>query len=491
METFKRLLSLAKPHWGRFLVALLCMLIVGLTTAGLAYIVKPALDEIFLKKNAAMLKWIPLSVIILYLLKGVASYGQTVLMNYIGLRIIADLRNALYRKIQMQSLSFFSRYPTGVLMSRITNDVGTIQSTVSDAITSLFKDSFTLLGLIFVIFYRDWQLALISMLIFPIVVYPIAQFGRRMRNLARRSQITMGTLNTLLHETITGTRIVKAFGMEEYENRRFQQENDRLFRLGLKAVSIHALSHPLMEFLGGFGIAAIIFYGGYQVVNGLTTTGTLFSFLTALILLYEPIKHLATVNNTIQQGIAGAQRVFEIIDLEPEITNKPEAKPLPPISREITMRDVTFAYEEHPVLKGINLNIRAGEVIAFVGASGGGKTTLANLIPRFYDIQEGQITIDGQDLRDVTIESLRSQIGIVTQQTILFNDTVRNNIAYGDIERTEEEIISAAKAANAHDFIMQLPHGYDTIIGEQGTKLSGGERQRISIARALLKNPPS
>jgi len=311
-----------------------------------------------------------------------------------------------------------------------------------------------------------------------------------MRNLARRSQITMGTLNTLLHETITGTRIVKAFGMEEYENRRFQQENDRLFRLGLKAVSIHALSHPLMEFLGGFGIAAIIFYGGYQVVNGLTTTGTLFSFLTALILLYEPIKHLATVNNTIQQGIAGAQRVFEIIDLEPEITNKPEAKPLPPISREITMRDVTFAYEEHPVLKGINLNIRAGEVIAFVGASGGGKTTLANLIPRFYDIQEGQITIDGQDLRDVTIESLRSQIGIVTQQTILFNDTVRNNIAYGDIERTEEEIISAAKAANAHDFIMQLPHGYDTIIGEQGTKLSGGERQRISIARALLKNPP-
>lgn len=490
METFNRLLKLAKPHWGRFLVALLCMLVTGLTTAGLAYIVKPALDEIFLKKNSEMLTWIPLIIIALYLLKGLASYGQTVLMNYIGLRIIADLRNALYRKIQMQSLSFFSRYPTGVLMSRITNDVGTIQGTVSDAITSLFKDSFTLIGLTFVIFYRDWQLALISMLIFPIVVYPIAQFGRRMRNLARSSQITMGTLNTLLHETITGTRIVKAFGMEEYENRRFQKENERLFRLGLKAVSVNALSHPLMEFLGGFGIAAIILYGGYRVVSGATTPGTLFSFLTALILLYEPIKRLATVNNTIQQGIAGAQRVFELIDHEPEITDKPTAHTLPPISHGITMENVTFAYEEQPVLKSINLAVKAGEIIAFVGASGGGKTTLANLIPRFYDVNDGRILVDGHDIRDVTVESLRAQIGIVTQQTILFNDTVRNNIAYGDIERTEEEIIRAAQAANAHDFIMQLPQGYDTIIGEQGTKLSGGERQRISIARALLKNPP-
>ncbi|MCX7981285.1 MAG: lipid A export permease/ATP-binding protein MsbA [Syntrophales bacterium] len=490
METFKRLLKLAKPHFKRFIIALLCMLVVGITTSALAYLVKPALDEIFLKKNVHMLIWIPVAIVTLYLLKGSASYMQARLMQYIGLRIITDLRNELYRRIQMQSLSFFSRYPTGVLMSRITNDVGTIQGAVSEAVTSLFKDSFTILGLIFVIFYRDWKLALLGMVIFPIVAYPIATFGRKMRNIARRSQITMGTLNTLLHETISGTRIVKAFGMEEYENRRFRAENERLFNLYIKAVSVSALSSPLMEFLGGIGIAAIVLYGGYQVISGATTPGNLFSFLTALIMLYEPIKRLTNVNNTIQQGIAGAQRVFEIIDQEPEIKNKPGAIDLPPISHSIEIENVSFAYEDQPVLKGINLSIQAGEIIAFVGASGGGKTTLANLIPRFYDVTEGRILIDGHDIRDVTVESLRAQIGMVTQQTILFNDTVRNNIAYGDITRSEEEIINAAKAANAHDFIMQLPEGYDTVIGEQGAKLSGGERQRISIARALIKNPP-
>ncbi len=490
METFKRLLKLARPHFKRFIIALFCMLIVGGTTSALAYLVKPALDEIFLKKNVKMLVWIPLIIVILYFLKGFASYMQTRLMQYIGLRIIADLRNELYRKIQMQSLSFFSRFPTGVLMSRITNDVATIQGAVSEAVTSLFKDSFTIMGLTFVIFYRDWKLALLGMVIFPLVAYPIATFGQKMRSISRRSQITMGTLNTLLHETITGTRIVKAFGMEEYENRRFQTENERLFNLYIKAVSVNAIASPVMEFLGGLGIAAIVLYGGYQVISGATTPGNLFSFLTALIMLYEPIKRLTNVNNTIQQGIAGAQRVFEIIDHEPEIKNKPGAYDLPPISQGIEIENVSFAYDDKPVLKGINLSIKAGEIIAFVGASGGGKTTLANLIPRFYEVTEGRILIDGHDIRDVTIESLRAQIGMVTQQTILFNDTVRNNIAYGDISRSEEEIVSAAKAANAHDFIMQLPAGYDTIIGEQGAKLSGGERQRISIARALIKNPP-
>jgi subfamily B ATP-binding cassette protein MsbA len=278
--------------------------------------------------------------------------------------------------------------------------------------------------------------------------------------------------------------------MEEYENRRFSGENERLFRLNLKAVSINALSSPFMEFLGGLGISAIIFYGGYQVIHGQSTPGTFFSFLTALIMLYEPVKRLTNVNNTIQQGVAGAQRVFEIIDLVPEIRNRPGAVVLPPIAREIEVRDITFRYEEAPVLKNINLTVRAGEAVAFVGMSGGGKTTLVNLIPRFYDVAEGAILIDGRDIRTVTVESLRGQIAIVTQQTILFNDTVRNNIAYGDIARTEEEIVAAAKAANAHDFIMRLPQGYDTLIGEQGTKLSGGERQRISIARALLKDAP-
>ncbi|MBU2252635.1 MAG: ATP-binding cassette domain-containing protein, partial [Proteobacteria bacterium] len=469
---------------------MICMLVVGVTTSALAFLVKPALDEIFLKRNAEMLKWIPLAVVGIYLMKGACNYAQTVLMNFIGQRVVADLRESLYRKIQTQSLAFFTKNATGILMSRITNDVGFIQGAVSEAVTALLKDSFTLVCLVFVIFYRDWRLAIIAMFVFPLAVYPIAKFGQKMRQVATGTQVTLGSLTTLLQETISGTRIVKAFSMEEYENRRFARENERLFRLNLKAVSINAVSSPFMEFLGGLGIAAIIFYGGYQVIHGQSTPGTFFSFLTALIMLYEPVKRLTNVNNTIQQGIAGAERVFGIIDLTPEIQNSNGALPLPRIAREIEIRAVSFHYEETPVLRNISLQIRAGEVVALVGMSGGGKTTLINLIPRFYDVTEGAILIDGQDIRAVTVESLRGQIAIVTQQTILFNDTVRNNIAYGDIARTEEEIIAAAKAANAHDFIMRLPEGYDTLIGEQGTKLSGGERQRISIARALLKDAP-
>jgi subfamily B ATP-binding cassette protein MsbA len=490
MDIYKRLIKLAKPHLPKFILAMLCMLVVGGLTSALAFLVKPVLDDIFMKKNAAMLKWIPIAVVAIYMLKGLCTYVQTILMNFIGQRVVADIRNRLYQVIQTQSMSFFTKNQTGILMSRITNDVNSMQGAVSEAVTSLLKDSFTLICLMFVIFYRDWQLALVAMVIFPVTIYPIATFGRKIRKLATRTQVTMGSLTTLLQETISGARIVKAFGREDYESSRFSRENENLLKLTLKSVTISAVSSPFMEFLGGVGIAAIIFYGGYQVIQGVSTPGTFFSFLAALILLYEPIKRLTNVNNTIQQGIAGAQRVFSIIDAVPEIRNKPEAIPLPAISKAIDIRNVTFRYEDTPVLKQINLTVRAGEAVAFVGMSGGGKTTLVNLIPRFYDVSEGQILIDGRDIRDVTMESLRAQIGIVTQQTILFNDTVRNNIIYGDIEKTEADVIRAAKAANAHHFIMNLPEGYDTVIGEQGTKLSGGERQRISIARALLKDAP-
>ena len=490
MDIYKRLIKLAKPHLPKFILAMLCMLVVGGLTSALAFLVKPVLDDIFMKKNAAMLKWIPIAVVAIYMLKGLCSYVQTILMNFIGQRVVADIRNRLYQVIQTQSMSFFTKNQTGILMSRITNDVNSMQGAVSEAVTSLLKDSFTLICLMFVIFYRDWQLALVAMVIFPVTIYPIATFGRKIRKLATRTQVTMGSLTTLLQETISGARIVKAFGREDYESSRFSRENENLLKLTLKSVTISAVSSPFMEFLGGVGIAAIIFYGGYQVIQGVSTPGTFFSFLAALILLYEPIKRLTNVNNTIQQGIAGAQRVFSIIDAVPEIRNKPEAIPLPAISKAIDIRNVTFRYEDTPVLKQINLTVRAGEAVAFVGMSGGGKTTLVNLIPRFYDVSEGQILIDGRDIRDVTMESLRAQIGIVTQQTILFNDSVRNNIIYGDIEKTETDVIRAAKAANAHHFIMNLPEGYDTVIGEQGTKLSGGERQRISIARALLKDAP-
>ncbi|MDZ4163530.1 MAG: lipid A export permease/ATP-binding protein MsbA [Smithellaceae bacterium] len=490
MDIFKRLLRLAKPHWAKFLLAMLCMVGVGASTSSMAFLVKPVLDEIFLEKNQAAIRWLPLMIILVYLVKGLCTYLQHILMSFIGQRVVADLRALLYRRIQIQPLSFFTGNPTGVLISRITNDVSYIQGAVSEAVTSLFKDTFTLAFLIFVVFYRDWQLALVAMLIFPLTVYPIAKFGRMMRKVATRTQVRMGSIVSLLQETISGIRIVKAFNMEEYENKRFSAENEQLFKLTMKTVKVNSISSPFMEFLGGLGVAAIVFYGGYQVIQGTSTPGTFFSFLAALIMLYEPIKRLTNVNNTIQQGLAGAERVFSLIDREPEIKNAPAARELPRISREIQLEGVSFAYEDEAVLRDINLSIPVGRAVAFVGISGGGKTTLVNLIPRFYEVSSGLVLIDGNDIREVTLESLRAQIAIVTQQTILFNDTLRNNIAYGDIEKSEEDIVRAAKAAYAHDFIMKLPAGYDTLIGEQGVKLSGGERQRISIARALLKDAP-
>jgi ATP-binding cassette, subfamily B, bacterial MsbA len=490
MDLYRRLLILAKPHAGRFILAMLCMAVVGITTSAAAFLIKPAMDDIFVNKSLDTLNWIPAAVILIYSLKGAGNYGQTVLMSYIGQKIITDLRNNLYAHIIIQPLSYFTKHPTGILMSNITSDVNLIQGAVSEAVTSILKDTFSLIGLIFVIFYRDWKLAMIASVVFPLAIYPVARFGRMMRKISASTQVTMGSLLSLLQETISGNRIVKAFGMETYENGRFVRENERLFRLTMKSVSIRAVSSPLMEFLGGFGIAAIILYGGYEVIRGTSTPGTFFSFLAALLMLYEPAKRLTNVNNTIQQGLAGADRVFAIIDTVPEIKNKEDAVDLPRIAGGIEIDKVSFRYDEVPVLKDINIRIRAGEVIAFAGMSGGGKTTLVNLIPRFYDVTEGRILIDGRDIRDVTIESLRSQIAMVTQQTILFNDTIRNNIAYGDIKKEEEDILQAAKAANAHDFIIRFPEGYDTVIGEQGVKLSGGERQRISIARALLKNAP-
>ena len=490
MDVFKRLLLMAKQYYVRFVFAALCMIVAGGMQSALPLISKPAIDEIFVSKDIAALKWIPFAVVAIFLIKGLANYGQNILMSFIGLRIVTNLRNKLYDQIQKQSLSFFAEHPTGLLMSRITNDVQSVQTASSEAVTALVKDSFMLISLVGVIFYTDWKLAFIAIVVFPLAIYPIAMFGRKMRKVTTSSQITMATLSSLLQETISGTRIVKAFGMEKYENKRFAAENERLFKFNMKAVSVNAISSPFMDFLGGLGIAAVISYGGYNVVQGHSTPGTFFSFIAALLMLYEPVKRLTNVNNTINQGIAGAERIFSIIDRVPDIEDKPGAVALPPIARSIDIENVTFCYADTPVLKNINLSIKAGEVVAFVGMSGGGKTSLVNLIPRFYDVSKGRVLIDGHDIRNVTLQSLRRQIAIVTQQTILFNDTVKNNIAYGDIQRTEEEIFDAARAANAHDFIIKLPKGYDANIGELGTKLSGGEKQRISIARALLKDAP-
>ncbi len=485
-----RLFPLIKPYWFRLALAMVCMAVVAGVTALMAYLVKPVLDDIFFQKNTATLSLLPPFIVLLYIVKGGFGYGQSYLMSYVGQRIVANLREQLYGHLQRLSLSYFDRTSTGLLMSRIINDVNLIQGAVSSAVTGILKDLFTIIGLVAVIFYRDWQLAGLAILVLPIAVLPIVKFGRKLRKISTQSQKTMAAISIHLHETLSGNRIVKAFGMEDREVERFRERNQRFFDLTMKDVSVKSMSSPIMEFLGGLGIAAIIWYGGYNVIRGTSTPGTFFSFLTALLMLYEPIKHLSGVNNTIQQGLAAAVRVFEILDLKPEIQDQPGARPLQEVRQGIVFKDVSFRYDRDWVLRHLDLEVRAGEVIAVVGTSGGGKTTLVNLIPRFYERTEGEILIDGRPIQAFTLASLRQQIGIVTQQTILFNDTVRNNIRYGSPQKSEEEIVQAARAAYAYDFIDRLPDKMETLIGEQGIRLSGGERQRISIARALLKDAP-
>ncbi|UCD70707.1 MAG: lipid A export permease/ATP-binding protein MsbA [Syntrophobacterales bacterium] len=490
VKLYKRLLQYVKPYRMKLILAMICMVFFALCTAGTAWLVQPTMDKIFVDKDMRMLFIIPALIIGLYLIKGVFFFGQTYLMNYVGQRIVADLREKLYHHLQYLSLSFFTKTPTGILISRITNDVNLIQGAVSNAITSVLRDSFTIITLTGVIFYQDWKLACIAFTVLPLAAIPIVKFGQKLRKFSTKGQIQMGSITSLLQETISGNRIVKAFTMEDYETRRFSAENDRFFKVVMKRQKIRALSSPVAELLGGLGVAGIMLVGGYSVIEGTSTPGTFGSFLAALLLLYKPIKNLSRVNDIVQAGLAAGSRVFELMDTTPEIRDADGAVPLTNISEGIKFEHVSFKYEDEMALKDINLAVKVGEVLALVGMSGAGKTTLVNVIPRFYDINEGRITIDGRDIKTLTIRSLREHIAIVTQQTILFNDTVRNNIAYGDITKTEREIIEAAKAANAHGFIEKLPLGYDSVIGERGVKLSGGERQRISIARALLKDAP-
>lgn len=491
VKLYKLLLARVKPYWPRLAFAMVLMLFVAGATSAMAYLVKPVLDDIFMAKNRSMLYLVPPVVVGLYAVKGACAYGQQYLMQWVGQRIVTQYRIDLYAHLQRLSLGYFDRMPTGQLMSRITNDVNQIQGAVSSVVTGVLKDAFTIVGLCGVIVYRDWFLAIFALGVFPLCVIPLVKFGRRLRKISTRSQETMADVSVLLHETIVGARIVKGFCREDYEAQRFAREAWRLFGLRMKDVSTRALSSPLMEFLGGLGIAAIIFYGGYQVIEGTSTPGTFFSFLTALIMLYEPVKRLSGLNNEIQNGLAAATRVYQVLDTVPQIVDQPDAVEVEPLQKEIVFREVTFAYQPgKPVLKGINLTVPAGQVVAMVGTSGGGKTTLVNLLPRFYDVDGGEVLIDGVDIRRATLASLRGQIAIVTQQTILFNDTVRANIAYGRDGASEQEVWAAAEAAYATDFIKRLPQGLDTMIGEGGVLLSGGERQRLSIARALLADRP-
>jgi subfamily B ATP-binding cassette protein MsbA len=490
IRLYLRLLNYVKLYWPRFLGAALAMLLVSGITASLAYLVKPFLDDVFFKKNLQMLYVLPPLLVALYAAKGGLSFFHTYQMHYIGLRIVTLLRDKLFRHLQRQPHAFFDREATGVLMSRVVYDVLLLQDSVAKVVTSLFKDVFTLLGLTAVIFYQDWQLAFIAILVFPLAAYLIVLFGQRLRGLARESQKSVARLNLLLQENFTGQRIVKAFAREDFEAGRFAGANEHFRQVQMKLRIMRELSSPVMELLGALGMAVIISYGGYHVIQGTTTPGTFFSFLAALLMLYAPIRGLGSAQNSIQEALAAAQRVFSMLDLEPAIVDRPGVPVLNPLSRDIVYREVAFSYGDDTVLRNIEFTANKGNVVALVGPSGAGKTTLLNLLPRFYEVTSGAILIDGVDIREVSLASLRAQIGVVTQQTILFNETVRYNVAYGRLEATEGEIIQALRAAHAYDFVMAMPQGLDTVIGEQGIRLSGGERQRLAIARALLKDPP-
>jgi subfamily B ATP-binding cassette protein MsbA len=491
LRLYLRLLTYLKPHRFRMTAAVLAMLGVSALTALLAYLVKPVLDDVFFGQKEHMLYLLPPLIVLLYLLKGAMSYTHNYQMSYIGNHTVTRLRDQLFASLQRQPLSFFDGEATGVLMSRLTYDVNLLQDAVTRVVTSFFKDSFTVMGLTAVIFYREWRLALLAMVVFPLAVLLIVRLGKRIRRISGDTQVANAQLYRILQESLTGERIVKAFSREHYEEQRFARANWDYFRIRMKLNATRELSPPVMELLGSLGMAGIIFYGGYAVIRGTSTPGTFFSFLAALLMLYQPIKSLSAVQNIVQEGLAAAVRVFGLMDREPEIKDAPGARELPPLSSEITYREVGFAYQDgRPVLRDINFTVRRGEVVALVGASGVGKSTLMNLLPRFYEATRGVILIDGEDIRNVTLASLRSQIGVVTQQTILFNDTVRHNVAYGRLEAGEAEIIAALQAAYALEFVTALPQGLDTVIGERGVRLSGGERQRLAIARALLKDPP-
>lgn len=518
MSQVQRLLGFLRPYSLRFFAAVILMAVVGACEALTALLIKPVFDRV-LDPNAESTRillfempwsgrgvylqdflpdrihnvWtvVAIAIIAVTLAKGLAEYLATYFINFIGHSVVKDLRNLLYSRIIQQSIAFFTRNPTGSLMSAITSDIEKIQNAVSQASADFLKQTFTLAGLLAVVFYVDWRLALGSLLLVPFVVLPSANIGRYIRVSSRSSQDKMAELNNVLQETFTGIRIVKAFGMELFELSKFKAATQRLLKINLRWVRAQAATSPLMEVLGAVTIAGLLLYARNQILHQAQTAGGFVAFLYALIKMYEPIKRLTGVNNAFQQAVGASEQVFKYLDVGSEVVDKPGASDLPAFQKEIIFDRADFDYEDGvPLLRDVNLRIGKGEVVAIVGSSGAGKTTLANLIPRFFDVTRGRILIDGHDLRDVKVSSLRGQIGIVTQETILFNETVLNNICYGRKPESEREVVEAARAALAHDFVMEMPEGYQTVIGERGQRLSGGQRQRIAIARALLKNPP-
>jgi len=489
-DTLRRLFSYSAPYRGRLLWALVGMVVYAIGYAGLAYLVKPIFDSVL--PNQEGVATIAQAIVVVYLLKGMGSYASSYLMTDVGQRVVMDLRNELFRHILGQSAGFFAQGATGRLLSRINNDVGQVQQAVSETIGDLTRESLALVGFVALMMYYDARLTLFCLTAAPLVVYPLVRLGQRVRRTTRRSQEALEQLSHLSTEAFTGHRIVKAFGTEGVESEKFKKAGYHLFRTNMKVTAALSTLPPFMELLGGLGIAAALWYGSRQIAAGNMTAGQFVSFFSALFMMYEPAKKLSRVNANLQQSIAAAERIFEMLDTHTEVHEHPNAAAIAPFERCIEFRDVGFGYDEGPgrILRGVSFTVDAGQMVAIVGRSGAGKTTLVNLLPRFYDVSTGSIYIDGVDIQHVTLASLRGQIGIVTQETVLFDDSIASNIAYGTKNASREMIEAAARAANAHDFIAALPKAYDTMIGERGQRLSGGQRQRLAIARALLKNAP-
>ncbi|MEI8218575.1 MAG: ABC transporter ATP-binding protein [Elusimicrobiota bacterium] len=491
MNIYTRLIMYLKPHKKRFALAMLCMAIFSALTGATMWLIKNIFDKIFIARDMHMLYIVTLIIPVFFLIKGIAGYGQNYLLSYITQNVVRKIRNELYEKLIGLSHVFYVNNSTARLMARVTNDVMALQNALFRVPPSIIRDGLTVIVMIGVLFYLHWKFAFIALVMFPLASLPLIQFARKMRSASREGQKQMGEVYASLQETLSGFSIIKAFMQEETEIGRFHKENDKYYETQQRFIRVDARSSPIMEFMGSLAVAFILWYGGKDVINGVWTSGSFVAFLTAAFSLYQPIKNFSQTNSLIQQALAGTERIFEILDEKPSIVDRASAVSLQQFKHTIVYNDVSFHYPEKVnVLLHISLAIKAGDIVAFVGPSGSGKTSMANLLLRFYDVNEGTITIDGVDIRDVHLQSLRSLIGIVPQETVLFNETVKYNIAYGMRSATDAEIIAAATAANAHQFISRMPQGYDTMIGERGMKLSGGERQRLSIARAILKNPP-